>query len=254
MSVVVKPDPIGVDASHLLEGQNSTEGSVESTTPVPMPTAPFQHMSNVIVPMPLAPNQPPGSVVGGSGLPKLSTIWNAPSPCISIIQSVEFTVLQNRMECYLRFMVLQRPISLTAFITQEEWNDLRDKVDTIGRRIRWDANRSLILLVVLFVIVVVVNMGDEIGGGFVLGDYQMSIVIFLSVILVKLLWDECYQNYTRRAVLHEMDVVCREYSDLMRPRGACVAFRFVDNDDLGLLVDLTFYRAQTTEDVLLNIP
>jgi hypothetical protein len=101
--------------------------------------------------------------------------------------------------------------------------------------------------------VVIVNLGDEIGGSFALGGGQESILIVLGIILLKLVFDEIYENCTRRYVLHEMDDVCRGYSNMMRPRGVCVAFRFEDNDEYGLLVDLIFYRVRGPEDEMLEI-
>jgi hypothetical protein len=157
------------------------------------------------------------------------------------------------MNCYLRFLVLDRPAVLAAYISPEEWTDLREKADEIGKRVIWDVNRSLILLVVVFFIIVILNTGDDIGGTFSLGDAQLSILIVLGVIFLKLFWDECCENYTRRVVFHEMDRLCQEYSNVMRPRGVCVAFRFFDNDDYGLLVDLAFYKVHTPEEVPLTM-
>lgn len=243
-----RPDPIGVDASHLLEG-NSLAESLDSSG---MSLGIINASSSIST---CTPKQPPGSVVGGFGFPNLKAIWTASSsPGVCIIQSVELTVLQRGFQCYLRFLAVNRPLGLDQFITEAEWKTLRERVDEIGKRIRWDVNRSLVLLVILFIMVVIVNTADDIREGFSLGDGQQSLLVFLGVILLKLLWDECWENYTWRSVLHEMDEVCRQYSDIMRPRGACVAFRFVDNDDYGLLVDLIFYRVQTREDTIVSIP
>ncbi len=256
MSIAAKPDPIGIDSSRLLEGEITADHyyDMEKLPPSITSTPENQTRKAMDIPTPPMPKRPPGSVVGGCGIPKLSKVWTSETRAVTIVQSVEFKVLQKGMDCYLRFLITERPASLQPYITQEEWTDLRNKVDEIGMRVIWDVNRSLILLVVLFFIIVIVNTGDEIGGTFALGDVQISILIVLGVIFLKMLWDECYENYTRRVVFHEMDVVCREYSDMMRPRGVCVAFRFVDNDDFGLLVDLAFYKVQTAQEVMLSIP
>ena len=204
-------------------------------------------------PKPAQPTRPPGSVVGGFGLPKLSTIWSESSSGITVVQNVEFTIIQKAFESYLRFLVLDRPKQLEAYITENEWTTLRSKMDEIGMRVRWDVNRSLFLVIIIFVMVVIINLGDEIGGSFSLGDGQECALIFLGIILLKLIFDECYENCTRRYVLHQMDEACREYSNILRPRGVCVAFRFEDNDDHGLLVDLIFYRVMSTEEKTLEI-
>lgn len=254
MSIAAKPDPIGIDASCLLEGNYDyyryDEGRSSSSiagTPV------NQVRQTVTISTPPLPRKPPGSVVGGCGIPSLSKVWTNPTPAVTIVHSSEFTVFQRGMNCYLRFLVIDRPAALALYITPEEWTDLRQKVDEIGKRVIWDVNRSLILLVVIFFIIVILNTGDDIGGTFSLGDTQVSFLIVLGVIFLKLFWDECYENYTRRVVFHEMDRVCRQYSDVMRPRGVCVAFRFFDNDDYGLLVDLAFFKVQTAEEVMLSM-
>lgn len=253
MSIAAKPDPIGIDASSLLEGQHDYYDEGRFSRSVTGTSARVNNERTMTASRPLHPRKPPGSIVGGCGIPNLSKVWTNPTPAVTIVHSSEFTVLQRGMNCYLRFLVIDRPSPLAGYITPEEWADLREKVDEIGKRVIWDVNRSLILLVVIFLIIVVLNTGDAIGGTFTLGDAQMSILIVLGVIFLKLFWDECCENYTRRVVFHEMDRVCQEYSNVMRPRGVCVAFRFFDNDDYGLLVDLAFYRVQTAEEVILNI-
>jgi len=201
----------------------------------------------------VSPTSPPGSVVGGFGLPNLSTIWSESSSGIIIVQNVEFTIIQKAFESHLRFLHTERPGSLEKYLTEVEWIALRSKMDEIGMRVRWDVNRSLFLVILIFVMVVILNLGDDIGGSFSLGDGQQCILIVLGIILLKLIFDEIYETCTRRYVLFEMDEVCRQYSDIMRPRGVCVAFRFEDNDDHGLLVDLVFYKVMSTETRLLDI-
>lgn len=271
--IAPKPDPISsVDASHLLEddevmmaengGGTYTSGgesrldssSVASVGASPMhPTG-----TGSLLARPASPHKPPTSIVGGFGLPKLSTLWSKKSPTIMIIQTVDFTVVQKGLECHLRLLVMNRPARVEPLLTQEQWDDLRNRFDELGVRIKWDVYRSLILLVIIFVMVVIVNSGDEIGESFSLGDFQMSILIVLGVILLKLVFDECYENYSRRSVFHEVDTACKEFSAVMRPRGACLAFRFADNDDLGLLADLVFYQVEAApmteqEKIMLNI-
>lgn len=255
MSLAARPDPIGIDASRLLEGDTEADDfDLEKLPPSITSTPVHQTTKTVEVSTPPVPKRPPGSIVGGCGIPKLSKVWTTETRAIKIVQSVEFTVLQKGMDCYLRFLVVECPAALSPFLTQEEWQILRNRVDEIGKRIVWDVNRSLILIVVLFFIIVTLNTGDEIGGTFSLGDGQISILIVLGIIFLKMFWDELYENYTRRVVFHEMDMVCREYSDLMRPRGVCVAFRFVDNDEYGMLIDLAFYKVPTAEESKLSIP
>lgn len=256
MSLAARPDPpSSVDASHLLEGENDVGelAGIERVPPL-IATAPMDQSSRFLA-RPSSPQKPPSSIVGGyAGLPNLATIWTSSSPPIMFIQTVDFTVVQKGMECHLRLLVMNRPAGLASLLSTEEWDGLRERFDEIGVRVRWDVYRSLILLVLIFVMVVIVNSGDEIGERFDLGDTRISILIVLGVILVKLLWDECYENYMRRIIFHEIDTVCKEYSALMRPRGAALAFRFADNDDHGLLSDLVFYKVETAEEKMLSIP
>lgn len=200
------------------------------------------------------PKPPPGSVVAGFGISKkLSTIWTESATGVFIVQNVEFTIVQKLFECHLRFYVLNRPPLLEPYLTEEEWSALSTKMDEMGKRVRWDVYRSLVLLIVIFVMLVIGNSADEIGGSISLGDAQQSILIVLGVILAKLSFDECYENCRRRNVLWEMEEVCREYSNLMRPRGICVAFRFEDNNNHGLQTDLVFYRVQSAHDKMLDV-
>ena len=250
-----KPEmPIAsVDSSHLLEGECQDAEVDEEIIATSFPTAPV-HQTNVRrLARPTSPQKPPSSIVGGCGLPNLATIWTSDSPAIVILQTVDFTVVKKGIESHLRFLVTHRPSGLEPLLTQEDWDVLRSRFDELGMRIRWDVYRSLILLVLLFVMIVIINSGDEIGGPFSLGDTQMSVLIVMGVILLKLFWDECYENYARRAVFHEVDTACKEFSEMMRPRGACLAFRFADNDEFGLLADLVFYRVEmTTEDMTMR--
>lgn len=258
MIVPTRADPMGYTSSaveaknRLLQEEDEAFGRPSTTieytrkhaTPPPSPLS---------TSIPATPTRPPGSVVGGFGLPNLSTIWSESSSGITMVQNVEFTIIQKAFESHLRFLVVDRPPPLAPYITEAEWAELWKRMDEIGKRVRWDVNRSLFLLIIVFVMVVIVNLGDEIGGSFSLGDGQESILIVLGIILLKLVFDEIYENCTRRYVLHEMDEVCCEYSNMMRPRGVCVAFRFEDNDDHGLLVDLIFYRVREPEDAMLEI-
>jgi hypothetical protein len=265
MVAITGENPMGyslssVEAQNRLLQDNDDEALVEGTTKVRtnisrhVPTTPPHAGSSLLtLPKHETPPRPPGSVLGGFGLPKLATIWSAPSSGITTVQNVEFTIMQRAFESHLRFLVVDRPPRLAPYITEEEWVELRNKMDEIGKRVRWDVNRSLVLVVIVFVMVVIVNLGDEIGGSFSLGGGQESILIVLGIILLKLIFDECWENCTRRHVLHEMDEVCREYSNMMRPRGVCVAFRFEDCDDHGLLVDLIFYRVWTKENMIPEI-
>jgi hypothetical protein len=256
MPTVMKPDPTSsVDASHLLEGENEVaweDTRMESIAPS-IAIYPIHPSRRTRLARPTSPQKPPSSIVGGYGLPDFATIWTTSEPAIMMIQTVDFTVVQKGLECHLRLLVTNRPSGLAPLLTEDQWNDLRSRFDELGVRIKWDVYRSLILLVIIFVMIVIFNFGDEPGEGFSLGDSQMGVLIFLGVILIKLVWDECYENYSRRAVFHEVDVACKEFSALMRPRGACLAFRFADNDEHGLLADLVFYKVETAEENMLSI-
>jgi hypothetical protein len=256
MPVTTKPDPpSSVDASHLLERENPVPGkNMENIVAPSIAISSIHQSSRSHLARPAAPQKPPSSIIGGYGLPNFATIWtSSAAPSIMMIQTVDFTVLQKGLECHLRLLVVNRPSGLAPLLTEDQWSHLRSRFDDLGLRISWDLYRSLILLVIIFMMVVIVNCGDEIGGDFSLGDTQMSILIVLGVIFIKLLWDECYENYSRRAVFHEVDSACKEFSALMRPRGAALAFRFADNDEYGLLADLVFYQVETADDKILSI-
>lgn len=199
------------------------------------------------------PRVPPGSIIGGYGLPELSTIWDHHGEDVQIIQSVEFIVVQKRMVNHLRFPTKDRPVKLRNYISDEEWDSLRRKADKVGRKTQWYTFRSLIIVIILFVMVVVINMGDEGVEGFALSNVQICILVFMGVLLAKFVWDECSEDFARRQVLHEMDDLCREYSETLRPRGACLAFRFIDTDDHGLMVDLTFYKVKSPAEAATEI-
>lgn len=200
------------------------------------------------------PRVPPGSIIGGFGFPPLSNFWSKDRTDIVVVYTLDFLVVKDHQEFCLKLPIMSCPHSLSKYMSQDEWVNFCTTVNRIGNATRWNTSRSLIIVVVLFVMVVVVNLGGD-GLGFSLGDEQICILIVLGIVMVKLIFDEWRENRTRDSQFHALNKECGDYSDLLRPRGICVAFRCAETGDHGLVTDLTFYKViESKEEAFLDVP
>lgn len=166
------------------------------------------------------------------------------------VEAVDLTVVQEGMSCHLEFGEAALPERLAQHLSLEQWSELRSRVDTIVRQMKWNPYRTYLLLAALgsiFLFMIFVLLEDQKGDRVKL-DAQLFIILVVQVLaLLRLAWGKRREDQRRSIMLRDMDILCREYTLLLWPKGLTVSFGYLDNgeddDEVQdqIVADLRFY-------------
>lgn len=172
---------------------------------------------------------------------------------MQILETVDFSVLQSGMSARLRFTPLQFPPKMEPYVSEEEWKEFQMIVDEAARQMKWNTYRPIVIVLLVFVAMLILNAADDIGEGFFLGDASICVLVFLGVVIILMSCLELIEHSTRRSVFQNLNRICKEFSEELRPRGACVILRSFEHDDQGHIMDLTFLRIVLPGEAMLNV-
>ena len=173
-----------------------------------------------------------------------------------ILEVVSLVVVQYRcMHCHMVFKE-ELPALLSSYFTLDDWNELRTKVDSIGRRCTWNPFRSWLIRgsligLVLFLACVVLELSE--GHFDLMAGELFSFIVLLFLCLIFLFLGKREEDRRKELMFREMDEVCRSCTQkYLEKYGLSVMFGYMgyeddDNDEEQdeIIAELIFYYVDT---------